>query len=258
MPLLITLPVSIYLVVQGSAMATTIDEVKRVLTKGEGPEAALVPQSGSSNTIEERRDGTMDSPATNSTSSRDEDKNLLKDLFDLRNFSLSTKPNDQSSASTVQVRQISSRKYKDSDSSEDSADDGGSAQYSSHSGGSAPAAFRQSDSCRGSIHTNTSSSFVSGHETSLVASENEFDYDECTNTENSDRLSVDWECSNSGHSRSQSREAILKAEAKDSRAERGRSTEPAKPDRENKQTSGRSIVQVHHENAQSQHSSKHC
>lgn len=239
-------------------MATTIDEVKRVLTKGEGAEAASVPQSGSSNTIEERRDGTMDSPAANSTSSKDEDKNLLKDLFDLRNFSLSTKPNDQSSASTVQVRQISSRKYKDSDSSEDSADDGGSAQYSSHSGGSAPAAFRQSDSCRGSIHTNTSSSFVSGNEASLVASENEFDYDECTNTENPDRLSVDWECSNSSQSRSQSREATLKAEVKDSmRTERSRSTEPAK-DRPNKRNSGSSIVQVHHQNAQSQHLSKYC
>lgn len=176
---------------QGSAVATTLDEVKRVLTKGEGSETNIViPQSGSTITIDERRDFAIDSPAANSISSREDDKNLLKDIFDLRNFSLSTKPNDHSGSSIVQVRQVSSRKYKDSDSSEGSINEAESPLLSGQDG----CCIR--DSVCSSVHTNASS-FVSGNEMSAYISENNFENGEENYMKPENQITDYWEHSNS-------------------------------------------------------------
>lgn len=176
---------------QGSAVATTIDEVKRVLRKGEGSETnTVIPQSGSTITIDERRDFAIDSPAANSISSRDDDKNLLKDIFDLRNFSLSTKPNDHSGSSIVQVRQVSSRKYKDSDSSEGSMNEVESPQVSGQDG------CCISDYVRSSIHTNASS-IVSGNELSVYISESNFEDGEENYGKSENQTTDYWEHSNS-------------------------------------------------------------
>lgn len=130
----------------GSAVGTTLDEVRRALVKSSVPDVEVSFMSCE----EAAADRRFGSPNDTSAFPQDEDKKLLKDLLDLRNFGLpATKP----VSSAVKVQQVYSSKYRDSDSSDDdSAGEVDSPHLSSCSG----SAFRKSDSIRSSLQTNCS------------------------------------------------------------------------------------------------------
>lgn len=135
----------------GSAVGVTLDEVRRALVKGSTPDA-----DASFTSSDEAGDRRFGSPNNSTAFPQDEDKKLLKDLLDLRNFGISTtKP----VSSAVKVQQVYSSKYKDSDSSDDgSVGEVDSPHLSSCSG----SAFRKSDSIRSSLQTNCSSVIYGG------------------------------------------------------------------------------------------------
>ena len=134
------------LIVSVSAVGNTIGEVKRVLTKGEGSD-----QNMWSPSADEKRDGKPET-STNYSVPQEDDKMRITEILDLRNFGLASKTVERQ---PVQVRHISSRKYKDSDSSDDdAASEAGSSPQMSSPGGSL---FKKDDSVRSSVRTNTSS-----------------------------------------------------------------------------------------------------